>query len=497
MKARRPHRILCIGLACALVAPATFAQPKKKPAPAAGASDADPTTEQARLHFKNGVKLFQDTNYPGALAEFEAAYRLKPGASSLKNIALCLKALFRYGEAADALNRVLSVHGKELSPEEKTAIESAIGELSSLVGSIVVRVTPSDARVFVDGRYVDPKERASGIGLNTGEHTLSADAAGYTKISRAIRVAGGQKNVLIELALQAVAGFVRIKTEDPQAAIAIDQKPLSLGEWSGAVSAGRHYVQVYREGFVPFEQAFVVEVGRSQEISAPVLEKRPEGVEDPAKPPVKLKQVRGFYGVVALSGQGLRGSPGNLKVDESNASGAAFGVRAGYRLWTPIAAELMLESARHDSVKACDESAPGSSCDTNPVTRTFSLDSLRIGPNLRIMSAGDTLRFTSTVGVGAVRHQIELDHLEDQSKEGLPADEAHGWDPYFLLEIGIQYNWGHVLLELAGLLYVDGASNVKSSAGWAPYKDTGGLLIGGLGLKAGWSEWTPDSSKKP
>ena len=62
---------------------------------------ANEITEAARSHFKTGVKLYQDGDYTGALAEFQAAYDFKPGPGSLQNIALCQKALFRYAEAAD------------------------------------------------------------------------------------------------------------------------------------------------------------------------------------------------------------------------------------------------------------------------------------------------------------------------------------------------------------------------------------------------------------
>src|SRR5690606_19222367 len=109
-----------------------------------------PQAEQqalGRQHFRNGVKLFQDGNYSGALAEFEAAYRLKPSAASLQNIALSLKALFRYSEAAETLNRLLARHGSELTQAERTTIREAIDELSSLVGTIVLRVQPTNARI--------------------------------------------------------------------------------------------------------------------------------------------------------------------------------------------------------------------------------------------------------------------------------------------------------------------------------------------------------------
>ena len=80
-------------------------------------STTDAATEEARKHFHNGIKLYGEQNFKGALAEFDAAYRLKPGPSSLKNIALCQKALFRYTDAVDTLGKVLARYDKELSDE--------------------------------------------------------------------------------------------------------------------------------------------------------------------------------------------------------------------------------------------------------------------------------------------------------------------------------------------------------------------------------------------
>src|SRR5688500_12520230 len=96
------------------------AQAEPSPGPAATPS-AGETTEAARAHFKTGTRLYQDQNFEGALAEFEAAYQLKPGPGSLQNVALCQKALFRYGEAVDTLTQLLTLHEAELSDAERAA----------------------------------------------------------------------------------------------------------------------------------------------------------------------------------------------------------------------------------------------------------------------------------------------------------------------------------------------------------------------------------------
>lgn len=491
--APRPGRTgLLLPLLVAAVASPAFGQP----AATAPAAQEDPKTSEARTHFQNGVKLFNSKNWQGALAEFDAAYKLKPGPSSLKNIALCQKELFRYTDAVDTLKKLLERHGKELSEDEARSVREAIAELGSLVGSVVVRVTPADARVFLDGRALEPRELGTSIQLNTGEHVLVAEAPGYAKIARTIRVAGAQKDVPVDFALVPNAGFVSITSQDPKAAIAIDGKALAFSSWRGPLDPGRHYVQVYRDGFKQFEQAFIVEVGKSIDIEAVLT---PDDRNGPRPGDPKPPQQRGWYALAALSGIGLRNAPGGLEIDQSQVTGSSLGVRAGYRIWTPVAVELLVEGGKHEVDKACDTGVSSRKCGTsNAFERSFTLDSMRFGPNLRIMSAGESLRFTSVVGAGAVRHELDLDppdSTQPGANEAMRGGNAKGWDPYFLLEVGAQYNWGHVLLELCGLVFIDGASNAKGrlddGKSWTPFEDTGGLIMGGIGLRGGWSEWKP------
>ena len=111
------------------------------------------------------------------------------------------------------------------------------------------------------------------------------------------------------------------------------------------------------------------------------------------------------------------------------------------------------------------------------------------------MSAGESLRFTSVVGAGAVRHEIDLDPPSEDGVSKVPGGNAKGWDPYFLVEVGAQYNLSHVVFELCGLVFIDGASSAKGNGDdgrtWTPFEDTGGLIMGGIGLRVGWTEWKP------
>jgi hypothetical protein len=489
-----------------LIARPAFAQapgPAAPPAPAAANKNpGDERTELARRHFKNGVKLFQDKNYQGALAEFEAAYELKPGASSLQNVALCLKALFRYAEAARKLDLLLARHGNELAEDDRKAVREATDELNQLVGTIQLRVEPAAARVAIDGRSVSATERAAGIRLDVGEHTIVAEAAGYERLVQIVRISGGKTRLPVDLALRPVAGFISVITSDRDAAIAVDGQARAFQTWTGPVSPGRHYVQVYKRGFTTFEQAVNVELGRTVEVRATLGAPLPPGEIDltrtaPAGPaPVKREQ-RGWYALAALSGMGLDEAPQDLDISNAEeTAGGAFGVRAGYRLWTPIGVELMIDGSRHEVKGACERNPTNSSqaCGgSSPLLRNYTLDSFHIGGNLRIMSSGQRFRFSSVVGVGSVRHKVQVEKSAPDATDGW---EASGLDPYFLVELGAQANFGHILAEIDALLFVDGVTNTKKDAPEGE-DDTvfgdGGLRMLGLGIRIGWSEWKPSN----
>lgn len=374
-------------------------------------------------------------------------------------------------------------------------MREAIDELNQLVGTIQLRVEPLAARVTIDGRTVTAAERAAGIRLDVGEHNIVAEAPGYERLVQVVRIPGGKTRFPVDLALRPVAGFVRVSTNDRDAAIAVDGQARAFHSWTGPVSVGRHYVQVYKRGFRTFERAITVELGRTVEVQAALGTPLPAGEIDvtktapPGPAPVKREQ-RGWYALGALSAMGLDEAPQDLDIDQAETTAAgAFGVRAGYRLWTPIGVELLVEGSRHEFKEVCVVGA----C-TVDLDREYSLDSFRIGGNLRIMSSGERFRFSSVIGVGSVRHKVKLEDPPDSTAGRLPGYEADGLDPYFLVELGAQANFGHILAEIDALLYVDGVTNIKrdlpSGEEKQVFKD-GGLRMLGLGLRLGWSEWKP------
>jgi hypothetical protein len=476
-------RLIALGLVgSALAARPCFAQEAGKASPEA----ADATTLEARRHFKAGTKLYRDGNYAGALAEFEEAYRLKPGSGSLQNVALSQKGLFRYAEAAATLELLLVRHAAELSDGERQALEAAVAELKSLVASIALRVAPDSARVVLDGRQLAPSDWAAPLVLNVGEHTLSVDAPGYTPERRVLRIAGGQRDVPVSIDLRCSAGFVDVTSNDPTANIAIDGVPKARRAYRGPVEPDAdHLLQVYREGVETFEQTFNVGLCKTLSIkaklegldSAPPADPADAETPIPGAPPKRGQ--RGFFGLLSLDILGLSKQPlaPNVSAPTKGGGVGALGLRAGYRLSGPVALALRLDVGALQAEGAVEKA-------TNK-RRDYSLTSIHFGPDLKLMTTGDKLRFVATIGAGIVHHRLAV------SRE--IADEVRGLDPYFSLELAMGFNYRHFLGEIGLIALIDGSAGLQkgfSDPNRDLTKDLGTTLpMFGLGLRGGFSQW--------
>ena len=482
-----PLACLALGAAPALAQDAGDAK-------AAAAAAPDPTLE-ARRHFKAGTKLYRDGNYGGALAEFEEAYRLKPGAGSLQNVALSQKGLFRYSEAAATLEQLLARHSGELSDGERQAVDAALAELRGLVTSIKLHVVPESARVVLDGRQLVASEWATPLVLNVGEHTLSIDAPGYSPERRTLRMAGGQRDLPVDVELRCISGFVDVTSNDPTANIAIDGLPKARRAYKGPVEADSdHLLQVYREGVEPFEQTFQVGVCKTISIkaqlegvdSAPPADASDSAGAPPLAPPKHVQ--KGFYGLLTLDLLGLAKQPLNLDISKAKSGGGlgAIGLRAGYRLSNPVALDLMLDVGALEVVGASDTSV------TPNVTRDYSLRSIHFGPDLKLMTTGEKLRFVTTIGAGVVHHRVAVAASGDYQ-----AAEVRGVDPYFLLELGLGFNYRQFLGEIALIALIDGSTALQKgfdndAQNRNLTKDLGTTLpMVGIGLRGGFSQWRP------
>jgi hypothetical protein len=457
----------------------TAAEPGVEP----GAKDIDPKTESNR-HFEFGIKLYEDKNTLAALAEFEAAYRQYPSAAALQNIALCQKQLYRYIESRESLARLLREHGGELSPADRSSVEQAMAELGALVGSVRLSVVPQNAEIVLDGRVLSPVELQQPVIVDVGEHRIAASAPGFAPAFRSFRIAGGHTDVPIALQLQEVTGVVFVKASDEQTAIAIDGRPVAFGAWSGRLEPGQHFIQIYREGYEPFEHELDVEAGKTSHVVGAVGDRidpaeRGSSAETGSKP---RRSVAGYYGLIHASTLLVRGHPAGFDPASNYDLGWSLGLRAGYRLSSPFGLEAIVESASFHVAGHCKNPSE-TACGMD--WHDYRLDARRFGAALRLFSSSESLRLTTAVGTGVVSHDFK-DAIHN----------AAGLDAFMLLEVGLQANWRHTLWELFGTAVFEGAGNTHIG-NFRPYAESNGIQMYGIGLRVGWGEWTKSAQPLP
>jgi hypothetical protein len=166
-----------------------------------------------------------------------------------------------------------------------------------------------------------------------------------------------------------------------------------------------------------------------------------------------------------------------------------YGARVGYRVSAPLAFELMASGSRQRVSGACDAGVSDATrgCDgSRPLERSYTLSTARLGPNLRILTKGDTVRLNAVAGTGAVRHKLRIDAVRDAPADALPAKNAYGWDPYLFLELGVERPFGHFSVGLDVHATVDATGNLEDGT----YRPYGSLLSVGIGTRIGWAEWT-------
>jgi hypothetical protein len=264
------------------------AAPSAPDAPPASPPPAAPSAAklgEARLHFQQGVALYKEQSFDAALAEFQGAYAISAEPVVLYNLGLTHKALFRYVEAVDALERYLAesaARGQPVAKARRAEVEKLVAEMRSLLADVTLVVKPADAAVTVDGRPVALGLEGV-VKLAAGSHVVEATAPDHVADKRALTVfAGVAQTVALTLAEVPHTGRLRVQAAELGARVAVDGKDAGPSPVELELVAGGHSVEVAAPGFVTSRQEVVVAVGQSRVVA--VTLERPRAPEPPAAP---------------------------------------------------------------------------------------------------------------------------------------------------------------------------------------------------------------------
>lgn len=178
------------------------------PVRAAEAQSASVPDPAAAALFQAGRDLLDRGNWKEGCAKFEASMILYPAASTLLNIARCYEREGKLALAWSAYQRALVLNRETQGEERKRALEDVarkgLAKIEPRVPRIKVAVTggaPPGLRVTHNGKDVPVAMLGTGLPVDPGPQSISADAPGYEPFTQTVEVAEG-KVVDVAIALR-------------------------------------------------------------------------------------------------------------------------------------------------------------------------------------------------------------------------------------------------------------------------------------------------------
>lgn len=150
-------------------------------------------SEEVEAEMRRGIALRQAGDDDGALAAFRRAFQLQPSAHSQAQIALAEQALGQWLAAERDLRAALAVSSDPWVARNQEALQGALRQIESRLGSVEVRATPAGATLTINQQPVGALPLAQPARVAAGTVTLEVSAQGYVTQRRSIEVSGGAR----------------------------------------------------------------------------------------------------------------------------------------------------------------------------------------------------------------------------------------------------------------------------------------------------------------
>jgi hypothetical protein len=274
---------------------------------AADAAAQESRRAEGKRHFEQGLALYQDNNFDGALAELKAARELGGGPAVLYNMGITYQALFRYGDAVDTLKLYLveAARAGKLDRERKEAVERVIAELGALIGTLTIAVEPNGARVFIDNRPIDLVVGVP-VRVVSGTHMVRAALEGYVPAQQEITIAGG-RSLDVAFKLKPIAkvvlplappppptGRLRVNCSEANVFLSVDRTSRGHAPLETELFSGPHRLIVTKPGYLLAQSEILIAPGRTKRVDIVLDEVAPEAPQ----PPQRFYQTWWFWGAI-------------------------------------------------------------------------------------------------------------------------------------------------------------------------------------------------------
>ena len=494
------RRCVVLLVALLLLSAHAEAQPAAEPPAGDEPTSDQPTSEQDdgetpsayQLHMANGVKLFKEQNWDGAVAEFEAAYAAEPKASPLINLALTYKKLANPAKAIEVLERALGEHADSIG-DQRAAAEREIREMRALLAWVTVEVVPPGAKLHIDDRPQPEGTAGRPIPLSPGTRSFRAEAPGFAPREVQVKLVSGHDNGPVKLSLEAITGTVTVTAREPEAWIEVDSNKVAQHSWTGTLPPGVHAVRVLYDDEAQAIQIVVQAGGKHVVTQADdgTLESAAaaptEGGKDDDWKDELPKILRGFYGTGAGGFLAAFVQATHFTPDPADRFGAAVGLHLGYRVadWAGFEVMGQFSDIRVSGQTDVPVAQGGGEVQTTKGV-TMVLKSLRLGGMLRVMLPGrSTVRFVGTAGAGAVIESV--DWRDAPITAGIYGDQS-GVGGFGEIDFGVEIELSNILLDLMVQNTLQSTKHFDLDNDKNAF-ETRPILIAGPALRIGYGLW--------
>ncbi len=144
--------------------------------------------EESNAAIARGVQLRQAGNDDEALAEFRRADQLMPSPRTKAQIALAEQALGQWVAAERDLRAALSAADDPWIQRNRDALNAAMQQISSRLGSLEVRTATAGAELFINEERVGTLPLSAPVRVAVGTLTIEVRAPGHTSQRRTVEV---------------------------------------------------------------------------------------------------------------------------------------------------------------------------------------------------------------------------------------------------------------------------------------------------------------------
>lgn len=218
--------------------------------PAASPPPSAATLGQAKKFFEAGMKLYKQSLFQEALAQFLESNRLAPREGTQRNIGQTYRDLKDNAAAFEAYETLLAEYSNKMKPQLKSDAQQALQELAVLTGTIAIGVQEPGARVTVDGKDSGTTPLAKPLRVNLGTHAVSITKEGFEALTQPVDLQPGRNAARVDgpLAREILTGHLNVTALPADAAatahVLVDDKDVGAPPWQGDLDPGQHTVQV-------------------------------------------------------------------------------------------------------------------------------------------------------------------------------------------------------------------------------------------------------------